>query len=214
MHLIAILDELTRRGVVSLVWSRVARSAVRQLAKAYDIPPEALEATPALEKDFFTRLRPYMLAQGLAISTAFTQASEIRRLFREGRAQALLPRSEHVQAIMAHTSPYRAHAAGLLPRYGTPRPHWPPDVRAHWEAYCEARQFALRPPTLTKYESHMVMYVGYQMRTPEARLTALPASSRATFQPDRVLLPPLRTWDECFEVPRLASFIRWHAARV
>jgi hypothetical protein len=224
MQLIAILDELTRRGVVTLVWSRVARSSVRKLAKAYGVPPETLEATPALEKDVLTRLRPYVLAQGGTISTAFTQASDIPRLLRLGRAQGLFqhfeprspraPRSEIFRATISQTSPYRGHAAGLLPRYGAPLTHWPPDVRQHWEAYCEARQFALRTPTLTKYESHMMMYVAYQMLTPEARLAALPESSRTTFKPDRVQLPPLGTWDDCFEVPRLASFIRWHAARV
>jgi hypothetical protein len=74
MQLLAILDELLSREVISLAWSRTARSSVRKLAKAYDVPPETLEATPALEKEVLTRLRPYILAQGGAISTAFTQA--------------------------------------------------------------------------------------------------------------------------------------------
>jgi hypothetical protein len=224
MQLLAILDELRRREVITLAWSRTARSSVRKLAKASGVPPEVLGATPALEREVLTRLRPYILAHGGAISTAFTQASDIRRLMRLGHAHGLFqhfeprpprgPRSERFRATISRTSPYRAHAASLLPRYGLPPARWPPDVRQQWEAYCEARQFDLRLPTLTKYESHMRVYVGYQLLTPEARWAALPESSRATYTPDRVPPPPLRTWDECFEVPRLTSFVRWHAARV
>jgi integrase len=224
MQLLAILDELRRREVITLAWSRTARSSVRKLAQAYGVPPDTLEATPALEKEVLTRLRPYILAQGGAIATAFTQASDIRRLMRLGRAQGLFhhfeprparaARSEPLRATIAEASPYRAHASKLLPDYGAPLAHWPPDVRRQWAAYCDARQFDLRTPTLTKYTMHMRVYVGYQRLTPEARLAALPESSRATFAPDRVPPSPLYTWDELFEVARLASFVRWHAARV
>ena len=89
MHLIAILDELLQRGVISLAWSQTARSSVRKLAKASGVPPDTLEATSALEKDLLPRLRSYILAQGGAISTAFTQASDIRRLLRLGRRLGL-----------------------------------------------------------------------------------------------------------------------------
>jgi hypothetical protein len=38
MQLLAILDELRRRELITLAWSRTTRSSVRKLAKACSVP--------------------------------------------------------------------------------------------------------------------------------------------------------------------------------
>jgi hypothetical protein len=222
--LLDLLETLTRRGIVNHKRYGVLKSSIRTLAKAMGVAPESLEPTPELPRTVLATLRPYVLAQGHQIATAFTQASDIRHLLRLAHAHQLLtqfdpgpprgPRSDHWRKEVAKTSPYRTHAAGLLPRYGLPPAQWPPDVRAGWARYCEDAELRLRPPTLEGYERHLRVYVGYQTMTQAERLAALPEAVRDTYPRDRTILPPLQSWDELFSKGRAISFVRWHAARV
>jgi hypothetical protein len=177
-------------------------TSLRKLASALDVPLEtidlsSIEATyEKTLKSYFARLDPLP-----SVHTQRNTFQNLTQLYRAAYEAGYLRANVGPHATrgmmrqyareFAQTSPYRSRAN--MSTYKIPKAQWPAAIRDPWEACRLEKSFDIRQETLTMYEGYVSGYVSYGL----------------AFE-----TPPIATWDQLFETPRLRRYIQWLATRV
>jgi hypothetical protein len=199
---LGLLQTLVARGALTPKRAADIKTSLRKLAEAADTPIEDLN--PSTVQDTYPELlRTYFAAQDTPAS-AFTQRNthqNLKQYFRLLDAQGLwsrgpsrtrnFPDTKLLRLERYHTSPYREHFVGLTP-YCLRPDQWPAHLQEPWLRFRDERGFDVRPPTMQIYENAVSSYVGYGLQLD---------------------YPPVTSWDDLFDLPRLSRFLTWHAKR-
>jgi integrase len=216
MRALATLQQLATTGHIPARRVKDIKTALRKLADALQVPVERVDlsrlphvSAQTLET-YFAQLTPpasphtvrntrqnlaqlydRAVAAGL-ISTGTSGLSVRGRLTRLRQAR---PRSmEAATEALRDVSSYRAHHQHKVwERCALPVEQWPHDLARGWREYSSLKAIEVRQVTVEHYYRLMRQYVGYNM----------------TYEQ-----PPVTTWDQLFELPRILRYVAWLAERV
>jgi hypothetical protein len=199
-----LFQQLCDQGAIPPSRAKDIKTSLRYLAQALNTTPNALADADSLNTGYRNILQSFFagLESPPSPHTIRNTLNNLSFLFRTAHAHGLIqtfkPRPERMTHREAHrvlraTSPYRTRVGGYLTPIRRPVDTWPTDIRNTWIDYRTARQFEVRSATLNLYERMLTTYMGYALTVEQ---------------------PPITTWAEIFDPPRLQRFIQWHVRRV
>ena len=208
------------------------KTAMTYLASSLDSTPDTLQLDQMIEATYRQRFRDYFLIHPKGQSTIRNTIQAIGQLFKAIHqldqsppiplAPPAIPKTEVARQHLVAHSPYQ-HAVWLARhRYRLTSEHWPSDIARAWAGYRQHAMSRTRANSVKQRDEQMKTYVSYHLLAPDARLEmihpdALRKLRLASFEHDMLTIttpPVLTSLDELFDLPRLQSFVTWHAWRV
>jgi hypothetical protein len=201
MTLSELLNQVSAQDTIPPSRLKDLKTAVRYLARASGAAsPDLIPHAETLARHYRTTVQSYFASMTPQPSphTIRNVLNNLSFLFRRAYSLGLIATFTHrpertrrdAIAEADRTSPYKRRKPG--DKYACPFHEWPEAIQKEWTRYSESKKFEIRLPTQEKYQRCLSEFIGYSRR-----MEALPISS----------------WDDLFDLHRLAGFLQWHAER-